>query len=164
MDTVSKETRSRMMATVRSKNTATEFEVRRRLFARGFRYRLHARELPGKPDMIFPRYHAVVFIHGCFWHNHDCRFSRLPDTRQAWWKEKLEGNRKRDAAVLFMLRDMGWRTLVIWECSFRLPAAGRDAALGQVARRAARFLLSKRRALEISAPDPDGATMRKSGD
>ena len=149
MDTVSREARSRMMAAVRSKNTAVEFSIRRQLFARGFRYRLHPRELPGRPDMIFPKYHAVVFINGCFWHNHDCRFSRLPATRRAWWKKKLEGNRKRDAVVLSALSEMDWRTLVIWECSFRVPTAHRSAALEVVTRRATRFLLSNQRNLEI---------------
>ena len=149
MDTVSREARSRMMAAVRSKNTAVEFSIRRQLFARGFRYRLHPRELPGRPDMIFPKYHAVIFINGCFWHNHDCRFPRLPATRRAWWKKKLEGNRKRDAVVLSALSEMDWRTLVIWECSFRVPTAHRPAALEVVTRRATRFLLSNQRNLEI---------------
>ena len=149
MDTVGREARSRMMAAVRSKNTAVEFSIRRRLFARGFRYRLHSRELPGRPDMVFPKYHAVIFINGCFWHNHDCHFSRLPATRRAWWKKKLEGNRKRDAVVLSALNEMDWRPLVIWECSFRVPTADKHGALEQVTRRAARFLLSNQRNFEI---------------
>jgi DNA mismatch endonuclease, patch repair protein len=149
MDTVSGETRSRMMTAVRSKNTAVEFSIRRRLFALRFRYRLHVRELPGTPDMVFPMYHAVVFVNGCFWHNHGCQFSALPETRRAWWKEKLEGNRKRDAAVLSTLSELGWRTLVIWECSFRVRAADRNNALKRVVRRTVRFLHSRQRAVEI---------------
>jgi DNA mismatch endonuclease (patch repair protein) len=160
MDTVSRETRSRMMAAVRSKNTGVEFSIRRQLFARGFRYRLHSRRLPGRPDMVFPKYHAVVFINGCFWHNHDCRFSGLPATRRSWWKKKLEGNRKRDAAVLSALSKMDWRTLVIWQCSFRVPAAHKRAALERVTRQAARFLLSTKRNFEIRGKTLRHAAMR----
>jgi DNA mismatch endonuclease (patch repair protein) len=149
MDTVSQEIRSRMMAAVPSKNTTVEFSIRRRLFACGFRYRLHARDLPGRPDMVFPKYHAVVFVHGCFWHNHGCRFSRLPDTRREWWKKKLKGNRRRDAIVLSKLKDFGWRTLVIWECSFRVLALDRGKALDRVVRSTARFLLSRKQVMEI---------------
>ncbi len=164
MDVVSKTTRSRMMAAVRSKNTAPEVQIRHRLFNRGFRYRLHAPSLPGRPDIVFPKYHAVVFVSGCYWHNHDCHFGRLPATRRNWWKRKLESNRKRDARVLSELRQMGWRTLVVWECSVKGAKASRIAAFDTAAERAARFLLSKRTRAEFPSPRSSGTGNRRSGD
>ena len=150
MDIVDKETRSRIMAAVRSKDTAPEVSLRRALFRAGFRYRLHRRDLPGKPDMVFPKHHAVVFVNGCFWHYHGCRETNIPTTRRRWWRGKLEGNRRRDAAVLSGLREAGWRTVVVWECSFkRADARGVDLLAG-VARRVAAFLPSKRSHLDIS--------------
>ena len=148
-DTVSKETRSRMMSSVRAKNTKLELEVRRRLFAMGFRYRLHKKNLPGTPDMVFPKYRAVLFVHGCFWHYHGCHLSTLPNTRRSWWKKKLEGNSKRDSAVVSELKNLGWRILVIWECSFRKPKTDRAEALDRIAGRAGSFLKSERKLLEI---------------
>jgi DNA mismatch endonuclease (patch repair protein) len=151
MDTVSKEIRSRMMSAVRGKNTLAELEVRRRLFAMGFRYRLHAKSLPGKPDIVLPKHAAVVFVHGCFWHMHGCHLSQLPATRQAWWRRKLYHNRLHDREVLLALRGLGWRTLVVWECGFRRPGIVRGAALDGIARRSGKFLLSQRNSLEIPA-------------
>ena len=148
-DTVNKETRSRMMSSVRAKNTKLEMEIRRRLFAMGFRYRLHGKDLPGTPDMIFPKYSAVIFVHGCFWHHHGCHLSKLPGTRRSWWKKKLEGNRTRDFDVMAELRMLGWRVLVVWECGFRRPKTDRAEALDRVAERASRFLKSERKFLEI---------------
>ena len=116
VDIVDRETRSRMMSAVRAKNTKPELEIRRRLFAMGFRYRLHRRALPGTPDMVFPGYRSIVFIHGCFWHYHGCHLSSLPATREDWWKAKLEDNAKRDVAAVSELRSLGWRVLTIWEC------------------------------------------------
>ena len=107
------------MARIRGRNTKPEMVLRRALHERGLRYRLHVSKLPGKPDLVFPRRQAVVFIHGCFWHGHDCELFRLPATRPDFWKEKLTGNRVRDDGVLASLRSMGWRTLVVWECSMR---------------------------------------------
>jgi DNA mismatch endonuclease, patch repair protein len=148
-DTVDRETRSRMMSCVRAKNTKLELEVRRRLFAMGFRYRLHQRNLPGTPDMVFPRYTTVLFVHGCFWHNHGCHLSAIPRTRRAWWKNKLEGNRLRDSQVVAKLRKLGWRVLIIWECSFRKAHTNWSEALNSVASRAARFLQFSQPLLEI---------------
>ena len=148
-DIVDKGTRSQMMSSVRAKNTKLELEVRRRLFAMKFRYRLHVKSLPGTPDMVFPKYHAVIFVHGCFWHQHGCHLSALPKTRQAWWKEKLEGNRKRDSAVVLELIDLGWRVLIIWECGFRKPKIKREEALDRITERACSFLKSERKKLEI---------------
>jgi DNA mismatch endonuclease (patch repair protein) len=151
MDFVDKSVRSRMMAAVRSKNTKSEIEIRRRLFRLGFRYRLHGRDMPGKPDLIFPRYRAVVFINGCFWHNHDCQFGALPLTRRNWWRSKLEGNRKRDEKVLSILHEEGWRTLIVWECSFRKATRNRESVLNDIAGKISRFLCSRQGKAVISS-------------
>ena len=119
MDIVDKQTRSRMMSGIRSKNTKPELLVRRLLHQRGFRYRLHDSRLPGKPDLVFPKYGAVIFIHGCFWHGHQCRFFRLPGTRTDFWESKISGNRKRDRKTRKVLSDSGWRIAIVWECALR---------------------------------------------
>ena len=149
MDAVDRTTRSRMMAAIRSKDTGPEVALRRSLFRFGYRYRLHHRDLLGKPDMVFPKYRAVVFVNGCFWHHHECRDVKIPATRRAWWRKKLKGNRKRDGAVLKALQDMGWRTLVVWECSIRRKKDP-DAAVRRAADRVCRFLRSKRKTAVIS--------------
>ena len=118
-DVVDKATRSRMMSGIRGVNTRPELRIRKALHARGFRFRLHAKELPGKPDLVFPRYHAAVFIHGCFWHGHDCRYFKVPQSRTEFWLGKIGQNRARDARQHAALREAGWRTLVIWECATR---------------------------------------------
>ncbi len=119
MDIVDKQTRSRMMSEIRSKNTKPELLVRCLLHKRGFRYRLHDNKLPGTPDLVFPKYRAVVFIHGCFWHGHQCSFFRLPGTRTEFWKTKISDNRKRDRKNHRTLSDSGWRIATIWECALR---------------------------------------------
>lgn len=118
-DIVDKATRSRMMSGIRSKNTRPEVLIRKALHAQGFRYRLHNKSLPGKPDLSFPRYKAVVFIHGCFWHGHNCHFFRMPQTRTSFWLDKINGNRQRDARQLVQLKQAGWRVLLVWECAIR---------------------------------------------
>ena len=118
-DIVDPKTRSRMMSGIRAKNTKLEVRLRKALFARGFRYRLHVIDLPGKPDIVLPRYRAVVFVHGCFWHGHDCELFRLPGTRTAWWTAKIERNRQRDQEVAGDLRARGWRQANVWECAVR---------------------------------------------
>lgn len=118
-DVVSRETRSRMMAGIRGKNTQPELLVRRGLHGLGFRYRLHDKRLPGKPDLVFPRYGAVIFVHGCFWHGHDCHLFRMPSTRNDFWKAKLERNQRRDTDVRNALLKAGWRILLIWECALK---------------------------------------------
>ncbi len=148
-DTVDKVTRSRIMSSVQSKNTKLELEVRHRLFAMGFRYRLHVNKLPGTPDLVFPKYRSIVFIHGCFWHYHGCHLSSIPKTRSSWWKKKLEDNAKRDSAVLFELQELGWRVLLIWECGFRKPKIKRSEALDAISLRAAGFLNSRHKFFEI---------------
>lgn len=137
------------MSAVRAKNTKLELAFRRRLFAMGFRFRLHRRGLPGTPDLVFPKHSAIIFIHGCFWHYHGCHLSELPQTRRAWWEEKLESNRRRDKAGCHQLKRMGWRVMSIWECSFRKKGIDRNSALDSLAERASDFLLSDERSLAL---------------
>lgn len=116
-DVVDKATRSRMMSGIRGKDTQPELAVRRFLHRRGFRYRLHDRRLPGRPDMVLPRYRVVVFVHGCFWHQHPgCRFATTPDTNASFWQHKLSGNQMRDARKSEELQALGWRVITVWEC------------------------------------------------
>lgn len=118
-DVVDAATRSRMMAAIKGLDTKPEMTVRRGLHRRGFRFRLHDRALPGRPDLIFPRYRAVIFVHGCFWHGHDCPFFRWPKSRPEFWREKIGANIERDQKVRTALRESGWRVLTVWECTFR---------------------------------------------
>lgn len=118
-DIVDPLTRSRMMSGIRSRNTKPELTLRRALHRLGFRFRLHATDVPGKPDLVFRRRRAAVFTHGCFWHGHDCVLFRMPSTRTEFWSTKIERNRQRDADVRRQLADQGWRTLVVWECALR---------------------------------------------
>jgi DNA mismatch endonuclease (patch repair protein) len=118
-DVVDKQTRSRMMAGIRCKDTLPERIVRRALHRDGLRYRLHYAGLPGKPDIIFPSRKAVVFIHGCFWHGHSCPLFKMPSTRPAFWSNKIGGNRNRDRVVAVALKEMGWRVIVVWECALK---------------------------------------------
>jgi DNA mismatch endonuclease (patch repair protein) len=118
-DVVDRRTRSRMMSGIRGKNTRPELFVRSALFRKGFRYRLHDRRLPGHPDIVFPRYHAVIFVHGCFWHRHRCHLFKWPKTRTQFWKNKLTGNVQTDRRNYARLREDGWRILTIWECALK---------------------------------------------
>lgn len=116
-DKFNRQTRSRIMSAIRGKNTTPELTVRRFLHAQGLRFRLHASGLPGRPDLVFPKYRTVVFVHGCFWHLHqNCRFARLPASNRRFWTAKLSGNRLRDRRKAQALRAAGWRVLTIWEC------------------------------------------------
>lgn len=108
------------MSGIRAKNTKPELIIRRALFALGFRFRLHRRDLPGSPDIVLPGRRVALFVHGCFWHRHKgCRYAKLPTTRLAFWKGKLDGNVSRDKRAETALLDQGWRVLVVWECSTR---------------------------------------------
>jgi len=135
MDTVSTETRSRMMAAVKGKDTKPEILVRRTLHRLGFRFRLQARDLPGRPDIVLPRHRLAVFVNGCFWHGHDCPAFRLPSTRTGFWAEKIGRNRDRDARSAASLEAAGWRVLVVWECVLtgkrRLPPERLAEALAE---------------------------------
>ncbi len=105
------------MALVHSKDTRPELLVRRLVFATGYRYRLHAKDLPGRPDLVFRSRRKVIFVHGCFWHRHNaCALARMPKSRPEFWGPKLEGNKQRDARNLVRLRQQGWQALTIWEC------------------------------------------------
>lgn len=116
-DVVDKETRSRMMSGIRVRDTKPELVVRSYLHRRGLRFRLTPRALPGKPDIVFPKFRTVVFVHGCFWHRHPgCRFATTPASNEAFWKRKFEENLRRDERMTEELHKLGWRVLVIWEC------------------------------------------------
>ena len=117
-DVVDPATRSRMMSGIRGKNTKPELLIRKALHARGFRYRLHC-DLPGKPDICLPKHRAVVFVHGCFWHGHDCHLFKWPSTRPEFWRAKIERNRAVDAAAEKALEEAGWRVAVVWECALK---------------------------------------------
>jgi len=118
-DIVNPETRRRMMSGIRGKNTKPELQIRRLLFARGFRYRLHAKTLPGKPDLVLAKHRAVVFVHGCFWHRHHCHLFKWPSTRQEFWRQKINRNVERDHCHRVLLKAQGWRVAVVWECSLK---------------------------------------------
>ncbi|NCC51826.1 MAG: DNA mismatch endonuclease Vsr [Spartobacteria bacterium] len=117
-DTISKERRSEIMSNIRSKNTKPELIVRKLLHNAGYRYRLHRKDLPGKPDIVLPKYNAVIEIRGCFWHGHFCKQSKnLPKSRVDYWQEKIEKNKQRDITNSQFLKTMGWRVCVVWECA-----------------------------------------------
>ena len=118
-DVHDKDTRSRNMAAIKSKNTTLELWLRKRLHAKGFRYRVNAKILPGKPDIVLTKYKAVIFIHGCFWHMHDCPLFVLPKSRTTWWNEKLKKNQNRDQDNINKLHDLDWRILIVWECAIK---------------------------------------------
>ncbi|MBA4132925.1 MAG: very short patch repair endonuclease [Hyphomicrobium sp.] len=126
-DTVSPEVRSRMMSGIRGRDTRPEMILRKGLHAAGFRFRLHDRALPGRPDMVFPRRRAVLFAHGCFWHGHDCHLFRWPASREEFWRTKIGRNREVDQRAAEQLGAAGWRHGVVWECALkgrtRLPLA-----------------------------------------
>ena len=109
------------MASVRSKDTSPEMSIRRALHVRGFRYRTNVKDLPGKPDIVLPRYRAAIFVHGCFWYAHDCAMFRLPSTRRDFWLKKFRRNRERDEEAGKLLTEAGWRILTVWECAIRGP-------------------------------------------
>lgn len=120
-DVVDSVTRSRMMSGIKGKNTKPERLIRTGLHAMGFRYRLHPREIPGKPDLWLPKYRAAVYVHGCFWHGHDCSLFKMPASRKEFWQHKIDANRRRDAKVDELLAERALRRLEIWECAFRGP-------------------------------------------
>lgn len=119
VDVVDKATRSRMMAGIRAKDTKPELVIRSALHRRGLRFKLHDASLPGKPDLVFPKFHAVVFIHGCFWHRHECQYFKWPRSNRVFWRSKLQGNARRDTLTVDNLRNVGWRVCVLWECALK---------------------------------------------
>lgn len=121
-DTLTPEQRSERMSRVRASDTKPEMRVRRLVHGLGYRYRLHRKNLPGKPDLVFPGRKKVIFVHGCFWHRHpdpNCPLARLPKSRLDFWLPKLEGNRERDERNAAKLKELGWQLLVIWECQLK---------------------------------------------
>ena len=120
MDVFTKEKRSRIMSKVKGKNTKPERLVRSLLHGMGYRFRLHRRDLPGNPDIVFPKHKKVIFVHGCFWHGHeDCLRSKRPSSNQEFWDEKLNKNIQRDKNNILTLRNMGWTPLIIWTCEIK---------------------------------------------
>lgn len=130
-------TRSYNMSRIRSKNTKPEILVRKWLWSKGYRYKLHRKELPGKPDIVFSGRKKVIFINGCFWHRHDCRYFKLPDTNTKFWKQKIGSNVDRDNNNYASLADAGWRYLVIWECETK------EKNLNNLRIRIEKFLISQ---------------------
>jgi DNA mismatch endonuclease (patch repair protein) len=127
MDRLSPSQRSRVMARVRGKDTQPELRVRKLAHSMGLRFRLHRRDLPGTPDLVFPKYHLAVFIHGCFWHQHqNCKRATVPATQIEFWRTKLARNVARDSKAISELKAQGWRVEVIWECETKPPALLRE--------------------------------------
>ncbi|MBH1836152.1 very short patch repair endonuclease [Stenotrophomonas maltophilia] len=133
-DSLTPEQRSAQMSRIRGSNTKLEVLVRKGLHARGLRYRLGGAKLPGRPDIVLPKYRTVVFVHGCFWHGHDCPLYRLPKTRPEFWQTKIETNRNRDRRVNGQLKSLGWHVIEVWECSLRgLPPDRQSLVLDRIA-------------------------------
>lgn len=127
--------RSRHMSRIRSANTKPEMVLRKLLWRAGFRFRLTDKRLPGRPDIVLPRWKTVVFVHGCFWHAHeDCRYFRVPASRSDFWTEKFDSNMRRDRKVLAECNELGWRTVTIWECAVRADAELAASMTGQAAK------------------------------
>jgi DNA mismatch endonuclease, patch repair protein len=154
VDVLTREQRSFNMSRIRGRDTKPELALRRGLHALGFRFRLHRRDLPGRPDLIFPSRHAAIFVHGCFWHGHNCPMCQLPATRTEFWKAKIDGNRRRDRQALPLLVAAGWRVLVVWECALRGPARLSDDV---VVAQCAEFLCGA----HVSTHDIEGAWSRR---
>src|SRR5690554_2969417 len=125
----SKEKRSQVMSKIRSKNTKPEIILRSALHRLGYRFRVHKKDLPGKPDLVLPKYGTVIFVHGCFWHGHDCRYFRLPKTRTDFWDEKISGNRSRDRKIASFLRKQGGRSLRFMNARYETSKTGSSGCL-----------------------------------
>lgn len=119
VDVVSPAKRSSMMSGIKGKNTKPEVMIRKALHRRGFRYCLNTKGLPGKPDIVFPKHKAIIFIHGCFWHGHDCHLFKWPKSREDFWREKITDNQKRDEVVMNQYAETDWRIMAIWECALK---------------------------------------------
>ena len=124
VDVLTPEQRSRCMSAIRGRNTVPELFLRRLLHSLGYRYRIHDSRLPGRPDVVFPKRRKAIFVHGCFWHRHNCKSGRsLPSTRRAFWTKKLQGNRKRDRRQALELAKSGWKVLTVWQCQLKKTKA-----------------------------------------
>lgn len=133
-DVMDREQRRRLMASIKQRDTAPERVVRQGLHRLGLRFRVNVDGLPGRPDLVFPKYATVVFVHGCFWHGHRCRAGRAPSTNLGYWTEKLQANRARDRRQSRQLRRLGWHVLTVWECRLK-PPADATRTLAKLARR-----------------------------
>lgn len=131
-DVVSRDTRSRMMSGIKSKNTKPERLIRQGLHRRGMRFRLHDSRLPGSPDLYFPRFSAAIFVDGCFWHGHNCKYFKFPKSNVQFWKSKIETNRNRDSVTRSQLQDLGIRTLTVWECETRTSVEEMEKLLDKI--------------------------------
>ena len=138
-DVLTRAQRQYNMSRIRSRDTKPEMAIRRGLHSRGLRFRLHREDLPGRPDLVFPKHHAVIFVHGCFWHGHDCPMFKWPQTRRTFWQNKIRKNRERDRNSSAFLRDQGWGVLTVWECALRGP---RRRCLDDVLKICEEFVLS----------------------
>lgn len=147
-DIVDPATRSRMMSSIRGKDTQPEILVRKALHARGYRYRLHVKGLPGRPDMVFPKYRAVIMINGCFWHRHNCKMFHWPKSNGKFWREKLGRNAQNDRKNIDALLREDWRVQVVWECALRGEGRLTEAMLIS---RLSRWITSRTRFSEIKA-------------
>ena len=146
MDIVSSKTRSRMMSGIRNRNTAPELLLRKRLHGKGYRYRLHSRYLPGRPDLVLERFKTVIFVNGCFWHGHECHLFKWPKTRPEFWRTKILGNRERDKRNVLECQKAEYRTMIVWECALKeKPVSDLDFVATQVEK----FLVSDRESGEI---------------
>lgn len=145
-DVVTPAVRSRMMSGIRSKNTKPELVLRKRLHALGFRFRIHDGRLPGKPDIVLPRYRAAIFVHGCFWHGHDCSLFKWPSTRKEFWQSKIQRNQQLDSAAETNLLEAGWRCALVWECALK---GTRKLGLASVLEECAEWIKSDQYRLEL---------------
>jgi DNA mismatch endonuclease (patch repair protein) len=134
-----------MMSGIRGRNTKPEMLIRSLLHRQGFRFRLHVRDLPGKPDIVLPRHSAAIFVHGCFWHGHDCPFFKWPTTRAEFWREKIQRNRVNDLKARRELQTVGWRVGIVWECAVR----GKGKDIDDLASRLEEWLRSDKSLMEI---------------
>lgn len=133
MDIVSKAVRSKMMSGIKGINTQPEKFLRSWLHHAGFRFRIHTKNLPGKPDIVLPRYHAAILVHGCFWHGHGCSLFKWPSTRREFWEAKIKGTCERDVRKIAELKKLGWRVAVMWECELRRISKGNEKPLQELA-------------------------------
>ena len=145
-DVVDVKTRSRMMSGIKGKNTKPELLIRRGLHQQGFRFRLHDSKLAGKPDLVLKKFNAVIFVHGCFWHRHDCHLFKWPKSRTDFWRKKINKNYDNDQKVIKTLSSLGWRICIVWECSIK----GANKNTREVLARITNWLDSKEKFLEIS--------------
>jgi DNA mismatch endonuclease (patch repair protein) len=146
-DVLTARQRSFCMSQIRGKDTKPEYFIRSGLFALGFRYRLHRRDLPGCPDIVLPKHRAVIFVHGCLWHGHKCHLFKWPKTNSEFWRRKINRNREIDVLAVEQLRTAGWRVMTVWECAIKGRARLKPPKLFE---RMARWLLSERQRSEIA--------------